>query len=204
VCRSAPVLLVVLLALAGVRPVLADDEVSNVAHVVAGPHGRCYAKSVPAHTYDPEGEPRQQGHTTVYRVGETLDVVEHRFDWFAQKLFISCGVANETVVVRVGPWHRGRDPRADHLAIAFYRGGVLLNRYSTLDIAGDERAEDGELSEYRNVSVSESHYTVFEREPEMVRATSNTGPVFTEHWSVTATTVDGRTLAFDVTTGEPQ
>ena len=74
--------------------------------------------------------------------------------------------------------------------------------HGLLGITGGERAADGGLSEYRNVSVSESHYTVFEQEPEMVRITGNTGPVFTEHWVVTATTVDGRTLAFDVSTGE--
>ena len=107
-------------------------------------------------------------------------------------------------VVRVGPWHRGHNPHADHLAIAFYKGGTLLRSYSTLDIAGDERAASGGLSEYRNVSASESHYTVFEQDPEMVRVTSNRGPVFTEHWIVTVTTVDGRALAFDVATGDLQ
>lgn len=52
------------------------------------------------------------------------------------------------------------------------------------------------------MSVSESHYTVFEQEPEVVRVTSNRGSVFTEHWIVTVTTVDGRALVFDVATGD--
>ncbi len=81
---------------------LADQETSNVAHVAAGPYGRCYAKSVPAHIYDPEGEPRQQGHTTLYHVGDGRDVAERRFDWFSQKFFLRCGLANDTLVVRVG------------------------------------------------------------------------------------------------------
>ena len=58
-----------------VNPALADDEASNVAHVVSGPYGRCYAKSVPEHIYDPEGIPRQQGRTEIYRVEDTQDVL---------------------------------------------------------------------------------------------------------------------------------
>jgi hypothetical protein len=196
-----------LFALAGVvfaSLALADEEASNVAHVAAGPYGRCYAKSVPAHIYDPDGEPRQQGHTTLYRVGDGEDAVERRFDWFSQKLFLRCSPANDTLVVRLGPWHRGHDPRADHLAIAFYRGGTLLRHYSTLDIAGGEKAKNGGISKYANASASVSHYTVFERQPEMVRVTTNVGPVFTENWIINATTVDGRTLVFDIASGELQ
>ena len=197
-------LLFAVIGLAFAAPALADEEASNVAHVVAGPYGRCYAKSVPTHIYDPDGEPRQQGHTILYRVGDTRDVVEHRFDWFSQKLFLRCGPANDTLVVRIGPWHRGHDPRADHLAIAFYKGGTLLKRYSTLDIAGGEKAADSGFSKYANVSASVSHYTVFEAEPEMVKVTTNAGPVFTENWIIKATTVDGRALVFDMTSGELQ
>jgi hypothetical protein len=196
-----------LFALAGLvfgSPALADQEASNVAHIAAGPYGRCYAKSVPAHIYDPDGEPRQQGHTTLYRVGDGEDVVEHRFDWFSQKLFLRCGPANDTLLVRLGPWHRGHDPSSDHLAIAFYKGGTLLRRYSTLDIAGGEKAKDGGISKYANVSASVSHYTVFERQPEMVRVTSNVGPVFTVSWIIKAATVGGRELVFDMVSGELQ
>jgi hypothetical protein len=145
-----------LIALAGVAcasPALADQEASNVPHVAAGPYGRCYAKSVPRHIYDPDGGPRQQGRTEVYRVEDPEDVLLQRYDWFSQVLFVRCRPGDETVVVRVGPWHRGHDPRADHLAIAFYQGGRLLRRYSTLDMAGEEEAEDGAFSRYRNVSI---------------------------------------------------
>ncbi len=199
--RSAP-MLIALVGLALAAPALADEEASNVAHVVAGPYGRCYAKSVPAHIYDPNGEPRQQGHTTIYRVSDGQDVVEHRFDWFSQRLFLRCRPAGDTLVVRLGPWHRDHDPSADHLAIAFYKGGLLLRRYSTLDIAGGEKARDGGISKYANVSASVSHYTVFEQGPEMVRVTTNAGPVFTENWIIKAVIVDGRALVFDMENGE--
>ena len=80
-------LVIALAGLAFSGPALADQEASNVAHVAAGTYGRCYAKSVPKHVYDPQGEPRQQGVTNVYRVGDTEDVLVHVYDWFSQQIF---------------------------------------------------------------------------------------------------------------------
>ena len=91
-------LLIVLALPAFARSAVADDEASNVAHVVAGPYGRCYAKSVPDHVYDPADEPRQQGRTMVYRVGNSEDVLVQRLDWFSQRLFVRCGPADGIVV----------------------------------------------------------------------------------------------------------
>ncbi len=181
---------------------LADDEASNVTHVVAGPYGRCYAKSIPDHVYDPEDGPRQQGRTMVYRVSSSEDALVQTYSWFSQRLFVRCGPADTIVVVRLGPWHRGHNPQADHLAIAFYQGGNLLKRYSTLDIAGVEKAQSGSLSTYRNVSASVSHYTVFGSAPEMVKITTARGAVFEDSWVIRARTVDGRLLSFDMNTGE--
>ena len=84
-------------------PLLADQEASNVSHVAAGPYGRCYAKSVPAHIYDPGDEPRQQGRTTVFRVHEQHDEPLHTYDWFSQVIFVRCGPGDETTLVRIGP-----------------------------------------------------------------------------------------------------
>jgi hypothetical protein len=182
----------------------ADDEASNVAHVAAGPHGRCYAKSVPRHVYDPEEGSRQEGVTWIYQVEAAEDVLVHVYDWFSQRLFLKCGPPGDIIVARIGPWHRGHDPSSDHLALAFYHGGDLLKRYTTLDIAGNELAVDGGFSKYKNVSASVSHYTVFESGPEMIRVVSSDGPVFTEKWVIQATTVDGRRLMFDMETGEVQ
>ena len=118
-----------------------------------------------------------------------------------QQLFLLCRPDNETVVVRVGPWHRGHDPRADHLARAFYKAGTLIKRYSTLDIAGSQKAQDGGLSQDRNVSASVSHYSVFASGPTLTRITEQDGAVFREHWVVEATTIDGRRLVFDMASG---
>lgn len=196
---------VLLIALAGLgcpSAALADQEASNVPHVVAGAYGRCYAKSVPRHTYDPEGGPRQQGRTEIYEVGDAEDALVQHYDWFSQVLFVRCRPGNESVVVRMGPWHRGHDPRADHLAIAFYQGGNLIRRYSTLDIAGDEEADEGAFSKYKNVSTSVSHYTVFASQPELIKITEQVGSTFQDDWVIKSTTIDGRMLVFDATTGE--
>jgi hypothetical protein len=185
-----------------VNPALADDEASNVAHIVAGPYGRCYAKSVPEHIYDSEGAPRQQGRTEIYRVENTQDVLIEVYDWFSQQLFVLCGLGADIAVVRVGPWHRGHNPGADDLALAFYKGGRMIKRYGTLDIAGGELERNGGLSNYKNVSTSESHYTVFRPWPELVKITTADGPVFSENWVIKAQTVDGRALTFDIASGE--
>ncbi|MDH3703935.1 MAG: hypothetical protein OEU46_21785 [Alphaproteobacteria bacterium] len=186
------------------NPASADDEAGNVAHVAAGPYGRCYARSIPRHIYDPDSGPRQQGRTEVYRVGEPKDVLEQRYDWFSQTLFVRCRPGRETVLVRLGPWHRGHEPRADHLAIAFYRDGKLIRRYSTLAIAGGETAKDDALSKYKNVSASVSHYTVFAVPPKLTKITKTIGSTYKEDWMVKATTIDGRGLTFDIETGEMQ
>ena len=172
---------------------LADQEAGNFAHVAAGPSGRCYAKSVPRHVYDPEGEIRQQGRTEVYRATDRQDVLVSEYDWFSQQLFLSCGAAEGITVVRMGPWQRGHVPEPEHLALAFYRDGKLLKRYSTLEIAGGDP---------ENVAASVSHYSVFQSWPEPVSVTTASGVVFTETWTIRATTIDGRSLVFDMATGE--
>lgn len=201
-CKRGIALFITLAGLVGSSAALADQEARNVAHVASGPYGRCYAKSIPAHIYDPDGASRQQGRTRIYRVDNSEDVLLHQFDWFSQKIFLKCGPSQNTLVVRVGPWHRGHDPRPEHLAIAFYKGDQLLKQYSTSDIAGDEKAVNGSLSRYRNVSASVSHYMVFASEPTMVKITKSDGPIFRDDWVIEAETVDGRLLVFDMATGE--
>jgi hypothetical protein len=183
----------------GVR---ADQEASNVPHVSAGPGGRCYAKSVPKDYYDLD-DARQAGHTRIYRVETGGDTLLDAYDWFSQTIFLLCDVGpqRETAAVRLGPWQRGHDPKPDHLAIAFYLGGQLRKAYSTLDIAGPERAS-GSSPWHENVSASVSHYTVFVEPLRMVRLVTEANGVFQESWTIEATTVDGRVLAFDIPSGD--
>lgn len=200
----ARVLWLVAAGAACANPAFADQESSNVAHVVAGPYGRCYAKSIPDHVYDPEGAPRQQGRTEIYRVEDTQDVLVEVYDWFSQQIFVLCGPGSDINVVRVGPWHRGHNPRPDDLALAFYNSGQLLKNYVSLDIAGTEQEQNSGLSNYKNVSASVSHYSVFTTWPELVKVTYTEGPIFLEDWVIRAQTIDGRILMFDIASGELQ
>ena len=180
----------------------ADQEASNVAHVASGTYGRCYAKSIPTHVYDPSEAPRQHGRTLLYQVANGDDVLDQEYDWFSQTLFVKCGPPEGTVVVRLGPWQRGHDPKDDHLEVAFYKGGKLIRSYSTLDVAGDTKAENAGISSYQNASASVSHYTVFSEPPTMVLETRVDGSLYAEQWIIHAVTIDGRVLRFDMETGE--
>ena len=165
--------------------VRADSEAPNTAHVAASEYGRCYVKSVPDDWHG------QKGTTRVYQVGAAEDTLLHTFDWFSQRIHIECFVSPpsgpvQTAVVRFGPWARGHQANDRQLALAFYFGGELKRRYSTLDIAGTPD----------NVSRSVSHYTVIEA----VDGFRWLGSA--NRYEFVVRTSDGRTLRFDPSTGE--
>jgi len=165
-------------------PALADDEASNAPVVVASEHGNCYAKSVPASAYGSEGR------TIVYAVEAGADREIATYNWYAQRLRLACNVEGRdgrvaASIVQFGPWPRGRVATADTLAFAFYRGGVLLRRYSTLDVAG--RPD--------NVRASVSHY-------EVIGEIAGYAWLDGNRYAFAVRTVDGRTLSFDAGTGE--
>lgn len=127
-----------------------DDEASNVPHVVASRHGKCYAKSLPAEDHG------EKGLTKVFWVEKGDDKLVHTFDWYSRQIHLECNVSapgkpTAISVVRFGPWARGQYANDKDLAVAFYWGGELVARYSTLDIAGWAG----------NVDASISHYMIF-------------------------------------------
>jgi hypothetical protein len=165
-------------------PALADDEAGNAPVVVASEHGNCYAKSVPAGAYGNEGR------TTVYAVEAGADREIATYNWYAQRLRLACNVAGRdgrlaASIVQFGPWPRGRAANAETLAFAFHRDGVLLRRYSTLDVAG--RPE--------NVQASVSHYQVIDDILGYAGLDGN-------RYAFGVRTVDGRVLRYDAGTGE--
>jgi hypothetical protein len=117
------------------------------------------------------------------------DALIHTFDWYANEIYLHCGVGrpNEQIgvsVVRFGNWAGGRSASADQIAVMFYFRGTLVRQYSTLDIAGSPE----------NVSRSTSHYTVIKRVVGYRQQRSNFS-------TFEVLTSDGRLLAFDPTTG---
>ncbi|HKG92629.1 MAG TPA: hypothetical protein VKA84_12080 [Gemmatimonadaceae bacterium] len=162
-----------------------DDEASNVPHVAASAQGRCYAKSVPDSLYY-----SQAGSTRVYAVRAGRDTLLTTYRWFSQGIYLECSVSAGdgqvgTSVVRMGPWPRGDRAAASDLAIAFYRDGALLRRYSTLDLAG---APD-------RVQRSASHYRVIDSVSGYRWAGEG------NHYTFELHTVGGRRLVFDPATG---
>lgn len=123
--------------------VCADDEAGNRPVVRSSEYGSIYAKSVPDESYG------QKGKTKVFSVGRESDTVICEHDWYASEIYI--GGAADATLVRFGPWHRGRKPQDDHLAIGIYRNGKVLREYSTVEI---QKMGSG-------VSESVSHYQVF-------------------------------------------
>jgi hypothetical protein len=157
---------------------IADQEASNSVYIRAGTHGRLYAKCIPEEGYGSKGQ------TRIYLVRRETDELQFTFDWYANDLQLQ-GTALGTSVVRFGPWARGHEASDMDLALAFYLNGKLLKSYSTLEIAGTKK----------NVSASESHYTVFKTGGRYRWVDSN-------YHLFEIETVDDRRLAFDVDRGE--
>jgi len=127
----------------------ADQEGANRVHVTAGQFGGYYAKSVPFESYGLKGV------TKIYQAQADEDRLVQSFDWYSPQIALIGLPANggTVYVVQLGPWHRGREARAEHHAIAFYKNGTLVKAYSTLEIAGSPD----------NVSASTGHYRVFSK-----------------------------------------
>ncbi len=168
--------LLVLSALLTAAPAFCDEEASNQPLVKSSEWGRLYAKSVPDENYGSKGK------TVLYAVEKDKDNLVCTFDWYANQMYI---LDNGAIIVRLGPWARGREASADHLAIAFYKDCKELKSYSTLDMAGTPS----------NVSSSVSHYQIFEKIAGFRWIVSN-------DFAFDVTTFDGRSLSFDAATGE--
>ncbi|MFO7626982.1 MAG: hypothetical protein R6V62_06970 [Candidatus Fermentibacteraceae bacterium] len=139
--RPLVVILMALVFLSGAA--LADEEASNRPIVRSSEHGAYYARSIPSGYYG------QEGVTRVYHVGAEEDTFLYEFPWYASEMYL--GGEGDGTLVRFGPWCRGNEPREDHLAIGFYRDGLVIREYSTLEMA----------TLGSGVSESVSHYEVF-------------------------------------------
>lgn len=137
--------LIAALVIAPCVVVLADEEPANRSVVRSSESGSVYAKSVPDESYG------QKGKTSVFAVGADRDTLLCEYDWYANEIYI--GGATGHTLIRFGPWHRGRKPRKDHLAIGIYCHGKAVKEYSTPEM---ERLGSG-------ISTSKSHYTIFNR-----------------------------------------
>jgi hypothetical protein len=171
----------VMAMLAVSAPLCADEELDNQPIVAAGWRGECYAKSVPADGIDDAGT------TTLYRVESGADVAIETYPWYARNIHVWCPgwPWEKATVVRVATWPRGILATDEELAVAFYRDGKLLRRYSTLDIAGKPEA----------VLASISHHRVFDSVEGIVWEGNDWSPEFR------ATGIHGEALRFALIDG---
>ena len=65
--------------------------------------------------------------------------------WYSFEVFLS---EDGRYLIRMGPWNRGRKPKADDLAVAFYQDGKLLKKYSTADLVRRPEAILASTSHY--------------------------------------------------------
>lgn len=116
-----------------------------------------------------------------YRLTEegTLTELYRARGWYSFQVFIS---NDGRSAVQMGPWNRGHQLDASHLALAFHRDGKLIRRYSTADLVRSPE----------RLHFSKSHYQWLAETPAKFG------------WSnqFELTTCDDLTYSFDVTTGE--
>ena len=162
--------------------VYSDQEAPNMPYVVAAEWGRCYAKSVPTSRYGNDGE------TKVYDVERGDDKLIATYKWFSNRVYLNCGLGKGKKwglsIVELGSWPRGENPTDENLAIAFYLSDSLLNKYSTLDIAGSKE----------NCSRSVSHY-------EVIKEVLGYRWIQGNEYVFEIKTYDGKLLTFEPTTG---
>ncbi len=103
-------------------------------------------------------------------------------DWYAFNVYLS---VDGQYLVRLGNWPRGQAPAAGDLAVAFYQNGVLLKKYSTLDLVKDVKA----------VHPSVSHYQFYQGNP-IFKSYGGKGG------TLTLTSIDDITYTFNIATGE--
>lgn len=84
-------------------------------------------------------------------------------------------------LIRMGPWNRGHKLSKDHIAVEFYKDGLFLKGYSTLDLVKDPR----------RIKPTVSHY--FWRGKTCDLESDN---------KFTLDTIDGIRYVFDATTGK--
>ncbi len=160
-------------------PAAADSEASPNAYVVTAKGGRYYLKMTP--TRKRFYSRPYKGAGFVYKVsrrGRDKLVWKMR-GWWAFQTHLS---HDGTYVVRIGDWPRGRGPSDKHLAIAFYKRGKLLAKYSTKQLIRD----------HSKVPTTVSHY-FFKKKVHGFMPYSHMFEI---------TMVDGVTYRFDARTGK--
>lgn len=126
----------------------ADREAPHYPYVTTSCIGKYYFKMIPDQEISFD---RDRGTGICYRVrrNEKDKVIWKTEGWYSFKTFLS---DDGLYLIRIGNWSRGVEPSDEHLAVAFYKKGKLLKRYSTKDLLKDISAVKSSVSHYQWLS----------------------------------------------------
>lgn len=169
--------LVILAVCGAYSHIKGDDIADNTIYVKSSPNGHCYAKAIPDDRYGSKGV------TKIYAVRESEDRLIEIYPWYAQQIDLQT-TAWGVSVVRIGTWHRGQGASKGDLAIGLYLAGKTLKEYSTLDLALALNSSDNQPK----------YFGILKAPGYRWRGSNN--------YVFDIETGDGKTLSFDVKTGE--
>jgi hypothetical protein len=183
-----------IVSLCSLSNVSADDEQSQYPYVTAALGGRCFflMKSDPNDIYN-----REKGTGICYEVTNNGEFKElwRTEGWYSFRTFLAswadsndAPIRQHYYLVRLGNWPRGRKPSADHIGVAFYKDGVLMKSYSTVDLIRNKSAIHPSVSHYQ--FLDNKFDPILEYQYEKNRLLFK------------LVTIDGVHYQFDVTTGQ--
>lgn len=135
------VLILVCLCLS-VTTVMADSPAPMLPKVTTSKQGMIWFKMIPVY------DRGRSGYGVAYRLGKNGESTElwRVKGWYAFKVYLS---NDGKYLVRLGNWAEGQAPAADDLAVAFYKNGKELKRYSTADLIEDKNSVIRSISHYQ-------------------------------------------------------
>lgn len=196
--------LILLTLFCGMQPVHADSPALPIAYVTAAYRGQYLFMMKPKLDEKSEQLPNgEKTYGTKYDDGagiayEVLPLGGFREiwrtdGWYSFEVFLAIDGLH---LVRMGPWNGGHEPQPDDLAVAFYREGKLIRKYSTVDLVKDKS----------KIQRSTSHYFWLARDDFNSRSGNepaiDVGPKLGWDGIFSLKTIDGISYRFDVTSGE--
>ncbi len=177
--KTAFVIIIGLIYFSGKHELYIDEEVTPYPYVTSSEFGYVYFKMIPDTTEDLF---KHKGFGRAYRtsIHQQDEYLWNTEGWYAFNTFIS---SQGEYLIRIGNWPRGHKPKAEDLAIAFYKHGKLLKKYSTEELIKDKS----------KVQHSVSHYDFLGEKPECLDYCTD---------SFRLVTVDRLEYIFDIKNGE--
>jgi hypothetical protein len=181
--------------LCSVSPSYADQEQSPIPLAFASePSGDAVFTMIPA-KFDAKGKVVSEPYGVMYRLQRNgaLKEIYRIKGWYSWKVYVS---EKGQYLVQRGPWNRGQRPEKDHLAVAFYKDGKLLKRYSTAELVKDHSKVRSSVSHYEWEAEGSIENPSGDR---IASLTAGFSYDYTKSFSLH--TIDGWTYSFDVETG---